>query len=151
AVNKFKFACCKITSSGGGGGGGRGGGGRGGGGRGGGGSDSTWGSYDGLASELGVQASSALVYVSFDRKVLTRKHGAASHEEFLGLLAKMAAENNGRWKKTDEANHDLAQVEKWIEQKKVGDASRRLNIVLDKSGQVAKSVGEKAKELVEKV
>jgi hypothetical protein len=127
-VKKNKLQCCKIPVS----------------------DDKSprpWGSFQKLADEFGVGVATTLVVVSFDRMVLGSVSQVVRRDDLMAYLKKMAVANAARVKATDEANADLSQIEKWIDEKKFGDATRRTKMVLDKGDKVSKKAQDRAKEV----
>jgi hypothetical protein len=103
-----------------------------------------WGGFQKLADEFGITPTTTLVIVSYDRKVLQYFPSSISRDAFAVALSKKAIENNDRIKKSEETNTDLTQIEKWIEEKKLSEAGRRLAPLLKRDRQ--KLVDEKTKE-----
>jgi hypothetical protein len=128
ALGKYGFACCKIAITD---------------------QKSTrpWGAYQKLADEFGVSSTSALVLVAHDRKVMGLLSQVLKRDEFVVYLNKQGADHKKRIKISEDANTDLNQVEKWIEEKRWADAVRRMKTVFDKEKKLVASVVERMKEL----
>lgn len=146
-IQKLKLPCCKIDGGSGNSGAKGGKGGKRGGGGGGATKPASWGSYDGLARELGVGKSTMLVVAAFDKMVLTRCSEVIKRIDFEQRLADAAAANTARAKLADESARDLAQAEKWVEAKRYGDATRRVAMLIDRDEKIPKALIEKAKDL----
>ncbi len=126
-LKKNKFACCKITSDYQG--------------------SKPWGSYQKLADEFGVGGTTTLVICSYDRQVLALVSQVIKRDEFLVELGHWAQANRNRVKASDDAANELSQAEKWIDEKKYGDAARRVKLVLDREGKISQKVTDRAKDL----
>jgi hypothetical protein len=106
-----------------------------------------WGAYQKLADEFGVTPTTTLVVLAYDRKVMALIPSTLRRDEFAVFLSKKAVENNDRLKQSEQANTDLTQIEKWIEDKKLADASRRLVVILKKEKILGVKTFERAKEI----
>lgn len=110
-----------------------------------------WGSYQKLADEFGVTTSSTLVVVAYDRKVMAMIAQPVERSDFVVFLAKHGKAHKARIEVSEAANADLNQVEKWLEEKKLADAVRRLKTVQDKEKKLVASVIARMKDLDAKV
>lgn len=106
-----------------------------------------WGAYQKIADEFGVTPTTTLVIASYDRKVLALITSMVKRDEFIGFLKQKAGENAARLKAAEEMNTELTQVEKWIEDKKIVDANRRMTVLQKKEKQVPAKSFERFKEV----
>jgi hypothetical protein len=110
-----------------------------------------WGQHAKRAEKWGVGTTSTMVFVATDGTVMGTVSSIVKRDELEIFLGKMAAQNTARLKKSEESTHDLDQAEKWIEEKKWGDAVRRVKMVGERSDKIDPKVVDRAKEVEDKL